>query len=98
MKKRAFKKKSNEFVRRLLNEDLRTLIIQAGFPYHKSPHLYQWLWVFFLLPFLPEEILNELSDKYGKELRGLYQILVKFSPRRLSENAKIPPFLRLQFF
>lgn len=78
MKKRELKKKGNAFIRRLLCVDLRTHIIQAGFPYHKSPHLYQWLWVFILLPFLPEDTLNELSDKHGKELRKLYQILVKY--------------------
>jgi hypothetical protein len=46
MKKRELKQKSNSFIQQLLNKDLRTLIIQAGFPSHKSPHLYQWLWVF----------------------------------------------------
>jgi len=54
MTKRELKKNGNAFIRRLLNKDLRTLIIQAGAPIHKSPHLYQWLWVFILLPFLPE--------------------------------------------
>ncbi|MCP4055342.1 MAG: hypothetical protein GY739_20335 [Mesoflavibacter sp.] len=78
MKKRELKKKSNSFIRKLLNKDLRILIIKAGFPYHKSPHLYQWLWVFILLPFLSEETLNDLSDKHGKELRRLYKILVKY--------------------
>ena len=78
MKKRELKKKSNSFRRKLLNKDLRILILKAGFPYHKSPHLYQWLWVFILLPFLSEETLNDLSDKHGKELRRLYQILVKY--------------------
>jgi hypothetical protein len=72
MKKRELKKNTNSFIRRLLNKDLRIFIIRAGFPYHESPHLYQWLWVFILLPFLPEDTLNELSDKHGKELRRLY--------------------------
>jgi len=78
MKKRELKKKSNSFIRKLLNKDLKILIIKAGFPYHKSPHLYQWLWVFILLPFLSEETLNDLSEKHGKELRRLYKILVKY--------------------
>jgi hypothetical protein len=43
MKKRELKKTSNSFIQKILNKDLRILIIQAGFPYHKSPHLYQWL-------------------------------------------------------
>jgi hypothetical protein len=34
--------------------------------------------VFILLPFLPEDTLNELSEKHGKELRKLYQILVNY--------------------
>jgi len=55
--------------------DLRKWVILAGFPYHKNPHLYQWLWVYILLPFLEEETLNELAEKHGKDLRALYQIL-----------------------
>lgn len=78
MRKREIKKTSTSFIKRLLNQDYRYLIIQAGFPYHKSPHLYQWLWVGMKLPFLPEDTLNELSDKHGKELRRLYQILVRY--------------------
>jgi len=78
MKKRELKKESNAFIKRLLNVDLRKLIIKAGFPYHKSPHLYQWIWVFILLPFLSEDTLNELADEHGKELRRLYQILVQY--------------------
>ena len=31
-----------------------------------------------MLPFLPEDTLNELSDKHGKELRRLYQILIRY--------------------
>jgi hypothetical protein len=97
MKKRELKKTSNSFMRRVLNQDLRTLIIQAGFPYHKSPHLYQWLWVFILLPFLPEDTLNELSDKHGKELRRLYQILVKYphSFEKLVSLLAVPLFFEL---
>jgi len=41
MNKRELKKNSTSFIQRLLNQDLKTLIIQAGFPYYKSPHLYQ---------------------------------------------------------
>ena len=74
MNKRKIKKNSTSFIQRLLNKDLRTLIIRACFPYYKSPHLYQWLWVFIL----PEDTLNDLSDKHGKELRSLYQIIVKY--------------------
>ena len=55
---------------------MRILLITAGFPYHKSPHLYQWVWVFLLVPFIEEESLNELSENYGKELRKLYSILL----------------------
>lgn len=67
MKKRELKKKSNAFMRRLLDKDCRQLIIRAGFPYHKSPHLYQWLWVFILLPFLPEDTPHSLSDKQAEK-------------------------------
>lgn len=97
MKKRELKKNSNSFVQRVLNRDLRTLIIQAGFPYHKSPHLYQWLWVFILLPFLTEDTLNDLSDKHGKELRRLYQILVKYpnSFEKLVSLLAVPLFFEL---
>ena len=97
MKKREIKKNSNSFIKRLINKDLRIFIIQAGFPYHKSPHLYQWLWVFILLPFLPEDTLNELSDKHGKELRHLYQIIEKYpnSFEKLVNLLAIPLFFEL---
>jgi len=97
MKKRELKKKGNSLIQQLFQKDLRTLIIQAGFPYHKSPHLYQWLWVFILLPFLPEDTLNDLSDKHGKELRRLYQILVKYphSFEKLVSLLAIPLFFEL---
>ena len=71
MNKRYLKKSGNSFIKQLLNKYLRKLLIQAGFPYHKSPHLYQWLWVFILLPFLPQDTLNELSDEHGKETTKL---------------------------
>jgi len=97
MKKRELKKKSNIFIKQLLNKDLRIFIIRAGFPYHKSPHLYQWLWVFILLPFLPEDTLNELADKHGIELRRLYQILVQYpqSFEKLVSLLAIPLFFEL---
>jgi len=60
---------------RLIGTTLRILVIRAGFPYHKAPHLYRWLWVFVLLPFLEEATLNELAEKHGKELKQLYGIL-----------------------
>jgi len=97
MKKRELKKNSRSFIQQLLNKDLTILIIQAGAPIHKSPHLYQWLWVFILLPFLPEDTLNELSDKHGKELRQLYQIRVKY-PRSVEKRVSflaVPLFFEL---
>jgi len=94
MKKRELKKTSNSFIQKILNKDLRILIIQAGFPYHKSPHLYQWLWVFILLPFLHEDTLNDLSETHGKELRRLYEILTKYphSFEKLVSSLAIPLF------
>jgi hypothetical protein len=63
---------------RLIGTTLRTLVIRAGFRYHKAPHLYRWLWVFVLLPFLEEATLNELAEKHGKDLKRLYGILRKY--------------------
>ena len=40
---------------RFTGKTFRTLVIRAGFPYHKAPSLYPWLWVFILLPFLDED-------------------------------------------
>lgn len=77
MSKRDKKKKSSDMIRRLTGRALRLLVIGAGFPYHKSPHLYQWIWVFILLPFLEEDTLNELSGKYGGDLRKLYRVLTR---------------------
>ncbi len=53
--------------------------------------------MFILLPFLPEDTLNELSDKHGKELRRLYQILVKHpdSFEKLVSLLAIPLFFEL---
>lgn len=78
--------------RRLIHSDLRKLIIRAGFPYHEDPHLYQWLWVFILLPFLPEDTLNELCDEHGKKLRKLYKILYRHPEAfsRLLHSITIP--------
>lgn len=75
MSKRAKKSKCSGLVRRLTGRSLRHLVIGAGFPYHSFPHLWQWLWVFILLPFLEEDTLNELSESHGKELRRLHGIL-----------------------
>jgi len=77
MSRREKKKKASGLVRQLTGRTLRFLIIGAGFPYHKSPHLYQWVWVFILLPFLEEDTLSELSGKYGGDLRKLYRILTR---------------------
>jgi hypothetical protein len=65
-------------MRRLTGGSLRILVISAGFPYHKDPHLYQWLWVYIMLPFLPEDSLNELVENYGDRLRKLYKIIANY--------------------
>lgn len=75
---RQLKKVSGDLFRRLTGQSLRTLLIRVGFPYHKSPHDFQWLWVYILLPFLEEASLNELSDTYGKSLRKLYDLLIRY--------------------
>jgi hypothetical protein len=77
-----------------MGKKLRVLVIQAGFAYHKSPHLYQWLWVFILLPFLEEDSLNELSEKYGQQLRKLYPILINYPKafENLVHNLTFPIF------
>ena len=75
---RKLKKASGDLFRHLTGQPLRTLLIRAGFPYHKSPHAFQWLWVFILVPFLEEDSLNELSHTYGKPLRKLYGILLRY--------------------
>ena len=64
---RKLKKVSGDLFRRLMGQPLRNVLIRAGFPYHKSPHAFQWLWVFMLIPFLEEDSLNELSHTYGKQ-------------------------------
>ena len=75
---RQIKKVSGDLFRRLTGQSLRTLLIRSGFPYHKAPRDFQWLWVYILLPFLEEESLNELSDTYGKSLRNMYGILIRY--------------------
>lgn len=71
----SLKTTCTRFCRRLTGKSLRILVIRAGFPYHKAPLAYQWLWVFLLLPFLDEDSLNALCEKHGKSLRQLYPIL-----------------------
>ena len=53
--------------------------------------------MFILLPFLPEDTLNELADKHGKELRHLYQILVQHpkSFEKLVSLLAIPVLIEL---
>ena len=78
IQRRKLKKGSGDLFRRLTGQPLRPLLIRAGFPYHKSPHAFQWLWVFILLPFLEEDSLNDLSQTYGKQLRKLYGLLIRY--------------------
>jgi hypothetical protein len=75
---RKLKKASGDLFRLLTGHRLRNVLIRAGFPYHKSPHLFQWLWVFILVPFLEEDSLNDLSHTYGKQLRKLYGLLIRY--------------------
>ncbi|MCP4149388.1 MAG: transposase, partial [bacterium] len=77
MSVRAEKAKCSGLIRRLTGRTLRILVIRAGFPYHKSPRQYHLIWLFILLPFSEEDTLNELSEKYGKDLRKLYKILAR---------------------
>jgi hypothetical protein len=85
------------FCRRLTGKSLRILVIRAGFPYHKAPLAYQWLWVFILLPFLDEDSLNELCEKHGKPLRQLYPILRRHPQafERLVHLLSVPLFFTL---
>ena len=75
---RKIKKVSSDLFRHLTGQPLRILVTRAGFPYHKSPHLFQWLWVFILVPLLQEDSLHDLSHTYGKQLRKLYRILIRY--------------------
>ncbi len=74
----SLKKSGCRLCQRVLGTTLRILVIRAGFPYHKAPSLYRWLWVFVLLPFLEEATLNELAEKQGKELTQLYGIVRRY--------------------
>jgi hypothetical protein len=49
------------------------------------------------LPFLPEDTLNEYRSQHGKELRRLYQILVKYphSFEKLVNLLAVPLFFEL---
>ncbi|QTA93723.1 transposase [Desulfonema magnum] len=97
MGRRAKKTKCSGLIRRLTGRTLRFLVIGAGFPYHKSPHLYQRIWVFILLPFLEEDTLNELSGKYGGGLRTLYRLLMRHPEafERLLRMLAMPLFFEL---
>ncbi|MDM8538810.1 transposase [Desulfobacterales bacterium HSG17] len=59
--------------------------------------MYQWLWVFILLPFLEEDSLNELSEKPGLKLRKLYKILIRHSDafEKLLRMLTLPIFFEL---
>jgi len=97
MSARETKRLCSGLFRRLVGKNLRTLVVSAGFPYHKSPHLYQWLWVFILLPFLEEDTLNELRENYGKPLRALYRILIRHPQAfaRLLHSLTFPLFFEV---
>jgi hypothetical protein len=62
----SIKTSCSRLCKHLTGKKLRILVIRAGFPYHKDPLLYHWLWVFIMLPFLDEDSLNDLSEKHGK--------------------------------
>jgi hypothetical protein len=74
----SIKTSCSRLCKRLTGETFRILVIRAGFPYHKAPSLYQWLWVLILLPFLDEDSLNDLSETHGKPLRKLYGLLRRY--------------------
>lgn len=87
----------SRLVKGLTGVNLRILVIRAGFPWHKAPSLYHWLWVFILLPFLEEDSLNDLSEKHGLELRKLYKILIRHSDafEQLLRMLSLPLFFEL---
>ncbi len=64
------KQQCTRFCHRLTGKTLRILLIRAGFPYHKAPHVYQWVWVFLLLPFLEEASMHELIERHGRSSRN----------------------------
>ena len=74
----SIKTSCSRLCKHLTGKKLRILVIRAGFPYHKDPLLYHWLWVFIMLPFLDEDSLNDLSEKHGKPLRKLYRLLRRY--------------------
>ena len=59
--------------------------------------LYEWLWVFIMLPFMEEESLAELSLKHGSELKKLYILLNRYPVcfDNLLRLLSIPIFIRL---
>ena len=91
------KTKCCRLMSRLTGVTLRTIVIRAGFPWHKSPSLYQWMWVFILLPFLEDDSLNGLIEKHGAELRELYKILIRHADafENLLRILTMPFFLNL---
>ncbi|MCP4104656.1 MAG: hypothetical protein GY749_03825 [Desulfobacteraceae bacterium] len=97
MSSKTEKTKCSRFFTRLTGRNLRIPVIEAGFPYHKSPHLYRWLWVFILLPFLEQYTLNDLSENYGRELRKLYVILMRHPKafEKLLRLLALPVFFEL---
>jgi hypothetical protein len=92
----SIKTASCRLCHRLLGTPLRILLIRAGFPYHKAPSLYRWMWVFVLLPLLEEATLNDLAERHGKELKQLYSILQKYpeSFERLVRLISLPLLLK----
>jgi hypothetical protein len=93
----SIKVAGSRFCNRLTGHTFRILVIRAGFPYHKAPSLYPWLWVFILLPFLDEDSLNELAEKHGKPLRQLYPLILRYPTafERLVRLLSLPLFFDL---
>ena len=91
------KKKVCQFINRLTGVSLIKLVISAGFPYHKDPLSYEWIWVFIMLPFMEEESLADLTLKHGSELKKLYIILNRHpeSFEKLLHLMSIPVFVKL---
>jgi len=68
--------KACKFVEQILSGSLNNLLILSGFKkVYQNRTIYKWLWVYFLLPFLQEDSLNELAEKHHKPLLKLYRIL-----------------------
>lgn len=91
------KKKVCQFINRITGASLRKLAISAGFPYHKDPLSYKWIWVFIMLPFMEEESLADLALSHGSELKKLYIILNSHpeSFEKLLHLMSIPVFVTL---